>query len=202
MNRVHIRLYLERDSLISDEVKSYFILERLPDQLAPSPNGTFKIIGRLLPRSLPYSNGSYRIEITVPCAFPFACPIVKFLTPLHHIALDCSSFVVKECCCCVLGAWSPSYKISAWIKRHVDLIDNIELCGDHVRMDIDREKVNEETKEYVAKYALPRILYTQVHSLKSLSKQLIQTVNQKNRTLLEQQLPPTLMKYVNEKDDL
>ncbi|CAF1190962.1 unnamed protein product [Didymodactylos carnosus] len=70
------------------EMPQSFILEKAPDDEARASDTPIVLIGRILPKSPPYSQGSFQLEIKIPTDFPFKPPEVKFLTPIYHPNVD------------------------------------------------------------------------------------------------------------------
>lgn len=44
----------------------------------------YLIIGQIFPKTSPYNERSYLIEMKLPDAFPMDPPIVRFITPIYH----------------------------------------------------------------------------------------------------------------------
>ncbi|CAF3942985.1 unnamed protein product [Rotaria sp. Silwood1] len=66
-----------------------FILEKSPfddeqDEECPQARDEYLIIGRVLPKSDIFKEGSYRIEMKLTAKYPMEPPEVRFLTPIYH----------------------------------------------------------------------------------------------------------------------
>jgi len=153
------------------EIPQSFILEKAPDEDSSKATNTRTasssadstsniIIGRILPKSAPYSQGSYQVEIKIPTDFPFKPPEVKFLTQIYHPNVD------KEGKICVdllntAEAWKPTTPIVDIVNAVIKIIDDPKI--DHaLNADIaqqyqtNRTQFNKTATEYVNKHALPR----------------------------------------------
>jgi len=143
------------------EIPQSFILEKAPDDEARTPGDTpIVLIGRILPKSSPYSQGSFQIEIKIPTDFPFKPPEVKFVTQIYHPNVD------KEGKICVdlLNAsesWKPTTPIVDIINAVIQVIDHPKI--DHaLNADIahqyqsNSQQFMKTATEWVNKHALPR----------------------------------------------
>lgn len=61
----------------------------------------------MLQENTPYFGGVFNVDITIPDAYPFKPPIVKFGTPIHHPNISTKG----EICTQLLENWSPSSKL-------------------------------------------------------------------------------------------
>jgi len=142
------------------EIPQSFILEKAPDEEGRAPDTPIVLIGRILPKNAPYSQGSFQLEIKIPTDFPFKPPEVKFITQIYHPNVD------KEGKICVdlLNAsesWKPTTPIVDIINAVIQVIDHPKI--DHaLNADIATQYQNnfqqftKTATEYVNKHALAR----------------------------------------------
>jgi ubiquitin-conjugating enzyme E2 T len=112
------------------------------------------------PKESPYENGKYRIDISIPEAYPNRPPIIKFLTKVFHPNISLAGVV----CLNILksppnGDWKPSINLPKTILCIHNLLFDPNPA-DPLNYDAgalyseNKLKFNETAKEWNAKYAI------------------------------------------------
>ncbi|CAF1409921.1 unnamed protein product [Adineta steineri] len=85
------------------------------------------ILGRILPKSNPYNQAAFQVEVKLPAEYPFKAPEVRFITPIYHPNVDDKGKI----CVDLLNqseTYKPTTPLTDVIKAIANLIDspNIE----------------------------------------------------------------------------
>jgi len=70
------------------------------------------------PRGSPYANGRWLVTIVFPDSYPFAAPVVRFVTPIYH----CNVSSDGRTCLNAAKDWSPSFTIATLMSEVNDLL--------------------------------------------------------------------------------
>ncbi|XP_078490509.1 ubiquitin-conjugating enzyme E2-18 kDa-like [Ciona intestinalis] len=118
---------------------------------------TWKVL--LVPESVPYNKGAFRIEINFPAEYPFKPPKITFKTRIYHPNIDekgqiCLPIISPE-------NWKPATKASQVLNALLVLITSPEpehpLRGDLAEeFTKDRSKFNKSAEDYTKKHAEKR----------------------------------------------
>jgi len=84
------------------------------------------IIGRLLPKSDPFSRSGFNVLLTLPEEFPMKPPEVKILTPIYHPNIHkdgkmCFGLINQT------DSWKPATTLVEVINAIIDIIDKPKL---------------------------------------------------------------------------
>jgi ubiquitin-protein ligase len=145
---------------------AWFILPAAGDESFDWRKFTVEVLGPLeydpspdaAPRPSPFSEGLFRVELSVPDAFPSAPPAIKFVTKLFHplVNLDdgrlCADFMTSQ--------WNST----GFGLRDVLVIVRRMLAQPHLNNDLcvniaakellgDIDKFDSHVKDFTAKYA-------------------------------------------------
>jgi ubiquitin-protein ligase len=162
------------------EAMQIFLFSTFVDLLAPYKKYDSVVTSDLLPQTVPYKYGSYKVHITIPVDYPWKPPEIKLLTYIYHPAVMSYIGSPTFCRACCSKQWSPAYRIDQLIEILVFAIDHPEDDGAYCVMDrapktlFHRNRVQYEEKalEMVKNYSCPRP-NPSIISLKFAVKQMI-----------------------------
>ena len=127
------------------------------------PKDRFVVQGRILPKTEPYCNASFLIQMTLPEDYPFKIPQVRFIDPIYHPRIHTSG---HSCCCFThhlrSGGWSPARTLVDMISAVIDTIDIINSPSEFVRSDLGtkykyhRQTFHDNALSYTLTYGRPR----------------------------------------------
>uniref|UniRef100_T1IND6 Ubiquitin-conjugating enzyme E2 T n=1 Tax=Strigamia maritima TaxID=126957 RepID=T1IND6_STRMM len=88
------------------------------------------------PMQTPYENGVFKLEIKIPNKYPFAPPIIQFITPIYHPNIDHTGRI----CLDLLkmppqGGWKPSLNLMSILKS-IQLLMSLPNPHDPLRADV------------------------------------------------------------------
>ncbi|CAF1217958.1 unnamed protein product [Rotaria sordida] len=131
----------------TSNAKTKFILESTPfDNEDESPSsGDLTIVGRLLPNSDIYKQGSIRIHMILGQEFPFKAPKVFVRQPIYHPNIErdgkvCTNLLVNS------EAWTPTTTLVQIIEEVTNVIDN--PCTDQIQHTEAASLYNTNKTEY------------------------------------------------------
>jgi len=116
-------------------------------------------IGLIVPESVPYNKGAFRIEINFPAEYPFKPPKITFRTKIYHPNIDEKGQV----CLPIIQAenWKPATKTDQVIQALVALVNDPE--PEHpLRTDLaeeytkDRKKFFKNAEDFTKKFSEKR----------------------------------------------
>jgi len=116
-------------------------------------------IGLIVPESVPYNKGAFRIEINFPAEYPFKPPKITFRTKIYHPNIDEKGQV----CLPIIQAenWKPATKTDQVIQALVALVNDPE--PEHpLRTDLaeeytkDRKKFLKNAEDFTKKFSEKR----------------------------------------------
>ncbi|CAG2104320.1 unnamed protein product [Medioppia subpectinata] len=116
-------------------------------------------IGLIVPDSVPYNKGAFRIEINFPAEYPFKPPKITFRTKIYHPNIDEKGQV----CLPIIQAenWKPATKTDQVIQALVALVNDPE--PEHpLRTDLaeeyskDRKKFVKNAEDFTKKFSEKR----------------------------------------------
>ena len=116
-------------------------------------NWTASIIG---PESSPYKGGVFNLEINFPEDYPFHPPKIRFTTKIYHCNINNSGGI---CLDILKDQWSPALTISKILLSICSLMDDPNpddpLMPEIANLyKVNKEKHNENARNYTNKYAL------------------------------------------------
>lgn len=113
----------------------------------------------LIPQSIPYNKGAFKIRIDFPAEYPFKPPKITFQTKIYHPNIDekgqvCLPIISPE-------NWKPATKTDQVLTCLLDLVNDPE--PEHpLRADLaeefskDKKKFLKNAEEYTKKYSEKR----------------------------------------------
>ncbi len=142
--------------------KEYIMIQSLPsDGILISPvdkDDLFHWIGEFKgPQNTPYESGYFYLDIKIPNEYPFKPPVVRFKTRIYHPDVNSQG---KICEPILLCDWNPSIQIIDTIIKCRELLENLIPNDDGFVPEIanlmvtDREKFNDNARNYTQKYAI------------------------------------------------
>ncbi|CAF3190859.1 unnamed protein product, partial [Rotaria socialis] len=122
---------------------------------------SLSIQGRILPTSEPFCQRSFRISITLPEMYPFAPPVLRFLTPIYHPNVMNNGTVCIKLTDCYRD-YTPHVTFSEIIIATEKLISTPDLefaIHPDAAMEYNgnREQYNRHALQYVLRWGLPRV---------------------------------------------
>lgn len=96
------------------------------EEIACKEREEYTITGQIFPKSKPFDEGSYMIEIKLTKTFPVDPPEIRFLTPIYHpnVGKDgkfCNELLQKT------HKWTPNTSLVEALKSVVEHIDKPDV---------------------------------------------------------------------------
>ncbi|GFW05140.1 ubiquitin-conjugating enzyme E2 L3 [Trichonephila clavipes] len=115
--------------------------------------------GLIVPDSIPYNKGAFRIEINFPAEYPFKPPKITFKTKIYHPNIDEKGQV----CLAIISSenWKPATKADQVIQALVALVNDPEPHHP-LRADLaeeyskDKKKFFKNAEEFTKKFSEKR----------------------------------------------
>ncbi|GFQ94426.1 ubiquitin-conjugating enzyme E2 L3 [Trichonephila clavata] len=115
--------------------------------------------GLIVPDSVPYNKGAFRIEINFPAEYPFKPPKITFKTKIYHPNIDEKGQV----CLAIISSenWKPATKADQVIQALVALVNDPEPHHP-LRADLaeeyskDKKKFFKNAEEFTKKFSEKR----------------------------------------------
>lgn len=150
-NIINKRLWKELEE-INNSNSNEFIAG--PKNVEDMYNWQATIVG---PKSSPYEEGIFKLDIIFPYEYPFKPPKVTFNTLIFHPAINFEGIICMDI---LINKWNPTFYISKVLNEIIDLLDKPSnkvpfVPQIAVILNEDREVFNEKAKEWTSLYAKP-----------------------------------------------